>query len=63
MFVNAFRSSGPVSFGFAELENNNDRPAVTPGTEYPATTAAGVDAAQQTLKNELQVAISPRLET
>ena len=51
-----FRSSGPVSFGYSELENNNSQQAsiLTPGSEYAAS-AAGQDKANTTLKNELLV--------
>ena len=49
------RSSGPVSYGYSELENNNSQQPsmLTPGTEYPQGGAAAT--ASTTLKNELKV--------
>ncbi len=58
------RSSGPVSFGYAELENNNggagQQSLLTPSTEYPSGVASTAEAGQQTLKNELQVGFNVR---
>ena len=50
------RSSGPVSFGYSELENNNSQQAsiLTPASEYAGNTT-GNEKGPTTLRNELQV--------
>ena len=47
------RSSGPVSFGYAELENNNAQQASIL-TDFASQTTPGVDRSNVSLKNELK---------
>lgn len=46
------RSSGPVSFGYSELENNNAQQASIL-TDFASQTTPGVDKSNTTLRNEL----------
>ena len=46
------RSSGPVSFGYTELENNNQSIL---STDMGAQTTPGIEKAATSLRNELQV--------
>ena len=48
-----FRSSGPVSFGYSELENNNAHQASIL-TDFASQTTPGVDRSSTTLRNELK---------
>ena len=47
------RSSGPVSFGYSELENNNAHQASIL-TDFASQTTPGVDRSSTTLRNELK---------
>ena len=47
------RSSGPVSFGYAELENNNAAQASIL-TDFASQTTPGIDKSGLSLKNELK---------
>ena len=47
------RSSGPVSFGYAELENNNAQQASIL-TDFASQTTPGVDRSNVSLKTELK---------
>ena len=47
------RSSGPVSFGYAELENNNAAQASIL-TDFASQTTPGIDKSGLTLKTELK---------
>ena len=47
------RSSGPISFGYSELENNNAAQQASILTDFASQTTPGVDKSNLTLKNEL----------
>merc|ERR1719412_2969532 len=48
------RSSGPVSFGYTELENNNAMQQASILTDFASQTTPGVDRSSTTLRNELK---------
>ena len=50
-----FRSSGPVSFGYSELENNNQGQASIISADMGAQTTPGIERAPFSIKNELKV--------
>ena len=48
------RSSGPVSFGYSELENNNQQASIL-SADIAAQTTPGIERAPFSIKNELKV--------
>ena len=49
-----YRSSGPVSFGYSELENNNQQASIL-SADIAAQTTPGIERAPFSIKNELKV--------
>jgi hypothetical protein len=49
------RSSGPVSFGYSELENNNQQASILSSADFAAQTTPGIDRTNTSLKTELMV--------
>jgi len=50
-----FRSSGPVSFGYSELENNNHAASILTSADFAVQTTPGIDRVNTSLKTELMV--------
>ena len=49
-----YRSSGPVSFGYSELENNTQQASIL-SADIAAQTTPGIERAPFSIKNELKV--------
>jgi hypothetical protein len=49
------RSSGPISFGYSELENNNQQASILSSADFAAQTTPGIDRTNTSLKSELMV--------
>ena len=52
--LKSYRSSGPVSFGYTELENNNQQASIL-SADIAAQTTPGIERAPFSIKNELKV--------
>ena len=52
------RSSGPISFGYSELENNNNAASILTSADFAVQTTPGIDRVNTSLKSELMVSFS-----
>ena len=54
--MNAFkRSSGPVSFGYTELENNNQQGSIISQADIAAQNTPGIERGPFSIRSEIKV--------